>query len=269
MQEALDTFGRLISVEDKYIDTHVAESIKSVVSQSAARGMLQSSAAMLMVFKEVTRAVPIEAQMALTTLLRCLTAHGEQVRPENLDSVKTVLGTHIDKRLTEFYSLAIESAPLKNVADPSPYSRHFLEVVDAEKARIWAELDLISAASTHVPPQPLGTAPFIFNGPVGLVQTGAGSFGSSVQTVDASTRDSILAALNKIEALISSDADQDRQLLDLVRAASEEAKKDSPNPHLLKSLASGVGSAISTLPKLREGYESIKWALGFAGITLP
>jgi hypothetical protein len=55
----------------------------------------------------------------------------------------------------------------------------------------------------------------------------------------------------------------------IVHEAKEEVEKERPNGARLRALVAGIGSAIAYAPKLRAAYDTLKWAAGMIGVSLP
>ncbi len=271
--EALRIYRELLSVESEKLDRQTRQAMMKSVRDASSRGMLGSSNAIHAVVRDIRDALPLEAQTAMTILLRSLAAHGVQLDDTNKEAAKQLLTEYIRKREKELLALAKQTAPLNSPYATEGFFGDYHASAALEARRVSGEIDLIAASSASRHAEHRENAKedsYIFNGPVGLVQTGAGSFGIANQNIDAEAREQIIAALSKIEALLVSNPDAaDGDVVELVSEAKAEAQKERPNGSKLKALASGVGSAISVIPKLREGYDSLKWALAFIGVNLP
>ncbi|SDB14797.1 hypothetical protein SAMN03159422_00247 [Agrobacterium fabrum] len=271
--EALRIYENLSSVEAEKLDRLTRQAMSKSVNDAVARGMLHSSAAIHAVVRNIRDALPLEAQTALTILLRSLAAHGVQLDDSNKEAAKDLLTQHIRRRENELLALAKQTPPLKSPHATDAFFEDYRSVASLEIRRVSGELDLIAASNASRRSDAIGRGEkdsYVFNGPVGLVQTGAGSFGLANQIVDTEARQQIIAALSKIQDLLAKNPDDaDDEIVELVSEAKAEAQKERPNNSKLKALVSGVGSAISVVPKLREGYDSLKWALGFIGVNLP
>jgi hypothetical protein len=55
------------------------------------------------------------------------------------------------------------------------------------------------------------------------------------------------------------------EVKELVIDAHAETKKSNPNMTRLRSIVSGIGTAIEFAPKTKEAYEALKWAAALIG----
>jgi hypothetical protein len=121
---------------------------------------------------------------------------------------------------------------------------------------------------------PSGTqATNVFNAPVGLVQTGAGSIGFSTQHLDSGAKDALEKAMDALlraldEKSVNGEAPLN-EVRELVIETKAEVAKPKPNMTRVKSLVAGIGGAISFVPKLKVAYDTVKWAAAMINITLP
>ncbi|MBY5666628.1 hypothetical protein [Rhizobium leguminosarum] len=271
MENALNDFRELLAVETAKIDRTITETHSASISFLASRGILNSSGGMIKVTRDAADTIPMHCQTAFTLLLRTLTAHGVQVDQSNKDAVAAVLRTWIEERLLQLKALVSITAPMAhgNPAQNESYLKEIDERGNLEIRRIAGEIALIAAAQGREKPGQQNFS-MVFNGQVGVVQTGAGSFGTANQNIDQGASEALIAALSKILALATQDDSPQRDdVLELVADARSELEKDKPNALKVKSLVSGLGDALSLMPKLKEGYDVLKWAGSFVGVNLP
>jgi hypothetical protein len=145
--EALRIFRDLASVESEKLDRQTQQAMSKSVSEASARGMLQSSAAIHAVVKNIRDALPLEAQTALTILLRSLAAHGVQLDVNNKDTVKELLTQHIRRREEELLALAKQTPPLKSPHASDAFLEEYRTAASWEIRRVSGELDLIAASN--------------------------------------------------------------------------------------------------------------------------
>lgn len=62
--------------------------------------------------------------------------------------------------------------------------------------------------------------------------------------------------------------DQD-EVKELIAEGKAEIAKPKPNRTRLRSIISGIGTAISYAPKIKAAYDALKWAGSFIHVNLP
>ncbi|MGO7133434.1 hypothetical protein AB9E06_21510 [Rhizobium leguminosarum] len=185
MENALNDFRELLAVETAKIDRTIAETHLASISFLAGRGTLNSSGGMIKVTRDAADTIPMHCQTAFTLLLRTLSAHGVKVDQNNKDAVTAILRAWIEERLLRLKRMVSITAPMAS-ADPAQ-SENFLKEIDEagdlEVRRIAGEISLIAATQDREKPGKQNYN-MVFNGQVGVVQTGAGSFGIANPHVD-------------------------------------------------------------------------------------
>ena len=238
--------------------------------------MLSSSVSMKLVVDAACRAIPISAQTSLTIALRSATAHSVVVNDANVDAVKEMVAERILHQAQVLKKMANSTAPFKG-RGMEVFRVQILNEIDKqtvlELKRVGTELSMVVAANSKLP-QPSGGTQVIVNAPVGVLQTGPGSFGVATFTVDSAASEALGRAFDAIQSQLSSLADADvpfdrQEILELANEAKAETIKAKPNSAKLKSFVTGLGSAVSFAPKLKEAYDTLKWAANMAGIPLP
>lgn len=271
-------YSRLLDVEQTKLNDQIGRSIGTAVNQLAGRGILHSSAGMKLVIEAASPAIPIFAQAALNLLLRSSGAHGIPLNRGNLAEFEEELSNQV-RRETELLKQETRSTPPFKMRGMEGAADNFLQELDRaaslEITRIGSELSLI-AATNELPKTDAGTGSpnFVINAPVGVLQTGPGSFGVASFTIDTAACEALGAAFDKILAQVSSLQDADvtfdrQEIVELATEAKTETSKTKPNSAKLKSFVTGLGSAISFAPKLKDAYDTLKWAGTMAGLTLP
>ncbi|HXP95227.1 MAG TPA: hypothetical protein VN809_00850, partial [Telmatospirillum sp.] len=122
--------------------------------------------------------------------------------------------------------------------------------------------------------QSSGTAPtMVFNAPVGVLQTGPGSYGVAHQQIDQGTSENLRRALEMlVKQLPTSQEDlpfDPSEVRDMIEASTTELDAPKPNALKLRSLLSGIGGVILNAPRLKDAYDTLKWAAKFVGVDLP
>ena len=112
----------------------------------------------------------------------------------------------------------------------------------------------------------------VFNGPVGVLQTGAGAIGISHQTIDTTARESLEQALDLLAAALAAEtalpAQAKSEVVELVQDTRTELAKPTPNTAKLKGYIGGIGAAIQFAPALKACYDTLKWGGTFFGVNL-
>lgn len=273
----INDFEALAAVEISKIDKQMAKEYLRLVSEAAGRGILDSSAAMQMVHRATVHTLPVRAQTAFNILMRSMEAHGVPIVSANKDEVAGFLAAWIDDQRAKAEAKMLGTVPFKRKSVENwanPLLDDLKEIAVAESQRLAGELNLIAARNSRIVKDNAdGGSSIVFNGPVGLVQTGAGSFGVAQQNIDGATKASLIEALDKLLEEIDQANGEFEFDPSEVRAVALEAKaevaKEKPSALRLRGLISGIGGAISYVPKLKTAYETLKWAAKFIGVDLP
>lgn len=267
-------FRDLLAVESIKINDSVSNDINKAVSDAAARGMLQSSAAMQMTAGCAAAAIPIFANAAFNIMLRAAAAHGVEVSSANRADVHAQLKSVIDEEVEELKKRVGRTPPFK--ADlGAKFADQVLsgltEKASLEISRLEGELRLIAAAQSRKPTDD-GKQTIIINAPVGVVQTGPGSYGSATQHIDQGTSEALHKALSLVIEKLSEHSAQSAinvsEVRDLAVEGKAELAKEKPNATKVKSIIKGIGDTIAYLPNFKEAYETLKWAGLAIGVAL-
>jgi hypothetical protein len=81
--EALNDFRELLCVETQKLDEGTATEVNNAINTLSRTGNLHGSAGMGLIKDVLAKSIPIRAQVALTLLLRSLTAYGVAVDSKN------------------------------------------------------------------------------------------------------------------------------------------------------------------------------------------
>lgn len=274
----VDDFRTLTAVETRKIDKQMTREFQSVVAEAARRGVLYSSMSIEMVHRAATQTLPVRAQMAFSILMRSLEAYGIPVTAANKNAVEALLSAWIDDQRAKVEATMMQTVPFKQNLQGNwdgPLLGELKEISNAECQRLSGEISLISARNERIAQKNAesGGASIVFNGPVGLVQTGAGSYGVALQHIDGATKASLNEALDKLLRELDEKNGEFEFDVDEVRTVAVEAKaevaKDAPSALRLRGLISAIGGAISYAPKLKSAYDTLKWAGNLIGINMP
>jgi len=276
--DLLYAFDRLLHVEMNKLDEHVQRGVQARIADANSRGMLQSGAALQSVADEAANSIPVRSQVAFSLLVRCIQSYGLQLSPAMRDAAAVVLKTNIQSQLIRINETVSQSAPFRSpigISSGSIVLNGLTEKANNELMRIDAELDLLLAASQMAAEsQDKRLQTMIFQGAVGVVQTGAGSsIGVVHQHIDAGASQRLENALAKvIEAIANAPRDlsfPSAEVQDMAIEAQDELKSANPNVTKLKALVTGIGNTIAYVPHIKEAYDTLKWAASLVGIPLP
>jgi hypothetical protein len=272
-------FNELLEVEEINLNRQVAQNMRATERIANAEGRLLSGTTMSLLVKDAANAIPIYAQLLLALAARVSTAHGLAIDRQSLDVFRELVRYPLAEELRKLIVMVVDTAPFQGNDRIVGQARdHLLQELalleNAELQRITAELRLIATANDR---RALDSAKsvdtIVFNGSVGVVQTGPGSMAYASQTFDAATRNALTDALDRLLADLNGHSEEfpfnRGEVKELLIEAQTESKKPSPNMTRLRSLVSGIGNTIAFAPKLKDAYDTLKWAGTFLGVTLP
>lgn len=270
-------FSQLLEVEQTKLNEQIKRDIACEEALASSKGVLNSSMAMQAVVRVASKAIPIYAQTAFNLILRCATAYGLRLDSANVMYFEARLSERIQWESGYLSDLVRISAPFKNTVPANLLASimsELSELTSLELQRISAELNLTAASNARVTDMPAPNTHVIVNAPVGVLQTGAGSYGVASFTIDRWAAEALGKAFEEVHGqlsiLSSKDVGFDRQeILDMVLEAQAETKKEKPNSTKLKAFVTGIGSAISFTPRLKAAYDTLKWAGALVGVPLP
>lgn len=276
-QECIDTYRRLFHVEEQKLDARMQVQLGEGVATLSRNGMLNSSVALNLMVGTAAATLPVRAQTAFNLLLRCAGSFGIFIDGDAKKQAISLLEVDLRVAANHLRALVQATPPFSgsasgHIGDISSVLRRIDEDLAIELERLDGELTLLVAAAAQqkVTAQPAGP---IFHGPVGLVQTGPGSYGVAHVNIDSGSRDELSTALSKLAlALNAENSAMPFDLSDvreMITTGQSELAKPKPNGTMLRSIVTGIGGAISFAPKLKDAYDSLKWAAKLAGIDLP
>ncbi len=276
MDEAiLKHFETLLSVETTKLNDVTSKELSKKAAWLAGRGILQSSAALTAQSEIAIGTISIFAQTAFNIITRTMTAHAIAIAGSNCADVESVVRSAITTEINTLVKMLLDQPSFRWAATEGD---EVLKKVKAsgelEVTRISAEISLIAVANDkRASTVDTKHAHLVFNGPVGIVQTGPGSIGTAVQHIDGATREHLEKALGEVLDAIQANGSEfpfdKSEVEELVIEGQNELRKDKPNHTKLKGIVSGIGGAIAYAPKLKAAYDTVKWAAAFIGVNLP
>jgi hypothetical protein len=275
-ESVLAHFEALLSVESIKLNDLTSRELHKTTASLSSRGILISSAAFRALTDTTVRTIPLFSQTAFNILSRVMEAHSIAINEASRREVEDILSDAIGYEVETLVGLVADQPPFKSkpFGDIADNSLDEIRTVGArEIKRINSEIALIAIANDRRSREAGVGHTTVFNGPIGVVQTGPGSFGAAIQHIDSGTREHLAAALEKVIAALDASEDElpfdKSEVRELVVDGQAELKKDKPNFTRLKSIVSGVGTAINYAPKLKDAYDAVKWAAGFLCVVLP
>lgn len=268
-------FSALLSVERTKLNDIVKRDIGRAVTQANARGLLRSSVSMKLVTDTAINAIPVYAQTALNLVLRAASAHGETISADNQTDIMEGIKKELLFEIEMLRAAVTGSVPFRDsgISGGDRLMEQIDKAADLELQRVSGELNLIVAQNKRAEGNAQTGSTIIVNAPVGVLQTGPGSFGVANQHIDAGAAEALDKALTALlEQLERTDGDgrvNVHEIAEMVTESKAELQKPKPNASKLKSLITGIGSTISYLPKLKDAYDTLKWAANGIGVPLP
>ena len=109
---------------------------------------------------------------------------------------------------------------------------------------------------------------------LGSFRPAPGASDSRSQHLDSGAKDALEKAMDALmkaldETHSASSGPPLNEVRELVIETKAEVAKPKPNMTKVKSLVTGIGGAISFTPKLKDAYDTVKWAGAMIGIPLP
>lgn len=270
-------FEALLSVEAARLNEQTQRELGKTTSFLTARGNLQSGGAFRVLTDVAARTIQIFAQTAFNIVTRTATAHAIEIRSANQSEIVDLVAAAIQAEVTNLSGMLLDQPSFKGTGMRQMADRFLTELesnADLEITRISTEISLIAVANDRRGgPSQESSSQMIFNGPVGFVQTGPGSFGTAIQHIDGATREHLEKAFSEVLDALGNPAEafpfDKNEVQELVKEGQDELKKGKPNHTRLKAIVSGVGGAIAYAPKLKAAYDTVRWAATFIGLTLP
>lgn len=266
-------FSLLADTQAQRFTQRVQSAMLDFTKRASFDGALGSSHALARSIDIVADYVGKLVRSAFHDLIRALNAHGVAITNDNKSEIVARLNDWIECRVAEMEEIARSSPPFKAVVNPAG---EFLKPIRAaaklEFEGIRGEINLVAANNSRQQ-NTSDAVSVVFNAPVGQAIVGTGSMGVYVGDLDAKTRQQLLSVLREIENNIGAtdvkiDAPED-EVRELIRGAEDELNKERPNVTKLKSTLAGIGAVIMYAPKLKDAYDTLKWAAGLIGLQLP
>lgn len=242
--------------------TSFQRQIDAKQNQLAARGMFRSGAAI----REFADIANEELRTFAATIWTALTNSLNAMPP----APSAVLGDEVLNVFEEMFSARYKAmlsflAPVfVNSADPGGRG---IELVNttynalmtqySAHVRLWAGVHERKSVGSSPPP-----ASYVFNGPVGSVQTGAGSIANVVQKLNATDLAPLLKAVRDLEFDLQGIRDIDPlrrdQGIDLNKKIEQELVTAEPNVLVLQGLLSGLSSFVQGLASAPAAYSVLQ-----------
>jgi hypothetical protein len=273
--EAKSQFQDIMTHEMFEMDRTLASVLAATHSIMISRGVGTSGAAMQTLIQDATNSLKARAQFILGQLLRCLTAHRVVLSSETLTEASTLLRDAIQTQ-AQMVRGRLFGNPVFATQGLGPTRQQLQAQYDQEGPRLIGRLttELKLAAAASAPTRSSGDASsFIFNGPVGLVQTGDGSHATVHQHIDAGIKTEIVSALHVVLEQLDkpeNNAIGNRaELRELVSEAKAEAEKPEPNTLKLGASLRTIAETTKFVGSLGPAYQVLKPLLSYFGIHLP
>jgi hypothetical protein len=144
--------------------------------------------------------------------------------------------------------------------------------LDRTLRMIGSDIDLYAVNLKRVAEQQgrAGQPIYNFLGPVGAVQTGAGSVAHVVQSIGAGDREALLRALEALGQAVAAvkdlAAERRVDILQLVDDSKRELAKERPNTLRLPGLLRDLATAVQTIPAAQEAYETLRALMTALGL---
>lgn len=270
-----EDFQALLSVERVKLNDVIERDINRAVNDANSRGVLRSSMSMKSVTDAATKAMPVYAQTALNLMLRAASAHGETISSDNLSDIIERIKKELIFELEILRAAVTASVPFRDsgISGGDRLMEQMNRAAHLELDRVIGELRLIVAQNKRAGANAPAGSTIIVNAPVGVLQTGPGSFGMANQHIDAGAVEALDKALTILLGQLERTDGDGRvnvaEIAEMVVESKTELQKTTPNASKLKSLITGIGSTISYLPKLKDAYDTLKWAANGIGVPLP
>lgn len=242
-----------------------------VITDATKRGVLLSGMTVMGVRSVAKAEYEIRGELAWQAWLRALSTQSSVVttdlRPFLLSEIETALESQsqdVAAKVEEVQNL------MQGMGGENP--QQFLLTARARALeKVANEIDhaILEATSKHS--KDASSATFIFNAPVGAVQTGPNA--TAVMAISADQRQVIVGALTAVQEVVVKTGEltaaQRDQVVELVTEAKAEVGKGQPNALKLRTLLGGIGMTIQTLGSAGAAYLLLKGAAALIGVHLP
>lgn len=271
---AIAAFKNILDYEMVEMERQLDAAFGATNAEAARNG--QSGRALVLLTQDAKNSLKARAHFILGQLLRCLTSYGASLDPDAIEEAVNILKEAIEAQAQIVVRRLSDLPTFKGNASLDP-ARQKLSAEIAQEGprlieRLTTELKLAAAAS-----QPKAASKenptFVFNGAVGIVQTGDGSRATVRQNIDTGQKAEILAALSSVLVMLNRPENRGLENADQLRQLVEDTKSElaKPEPNALK-----IGSSLRTIAEttkfigaLGPAYNVLKPFLSYFGIHLP
>ncbi|MDO1582453.1 hypothetical protein [Rhizobium oryzicola] len=268
-EKALSSFRTLCEIDaEEFNRQHQLDQMQAI-STLVSRGLHGGTASYRMLSELVRKQIVPRTALIRNTMFRVLTAHGIPITSDNATEIKDVVISEIRRQFQTMESLYLSKVGSEGGAQNFTDSNR--KILDGEITRTRVEIDLIAEAAPMRNPRDSNST-FVFNGPVGVVQSGESNFAQNTQTLGADANEALRAALHLVlqhRDDIENARGGSAEVVELAEESLSELAKEKPNGLKLKSAIVGVAQAIEFVPKVESAYTSLKHAASLLGITLP
>lgn len=203
----------------------------------------------------------VRMKLVWTSIERVLRSRLPDSYPGLADDLRAVVGDYLTQHAGELLvSIASRRGIRLEVPNQLEAEQHAL------RDRYSAEAEILAG---HLS-QPRSPTHVTIHGPVGAVQTGAGSVANVTQTIAGQDQETIRSALAGLAEAIGGakevEPDSRDAMLAIIPEIEAEVVKDRPNRLRISGLASGIGQTIQTVAALQGAWTMLKLALSAIGI---
>ncbi|MGH8610489.1 MAG: hypothetical protein ACREYF_00185 [Gammaproteobacteria bacterium] len=253
-----------------------------LVQQMVSRGVLASSMTMQLTTRMCAEELHERADFAWQSLQRVMKEAGIVDSPELAQDLKHELRIYLNQIWIELRTFA-EGAIRRiwpQYEAPVEDATRTVELAYAQAGdRLMPEVDLFVAglrADRERSEKEKATVihyNITVTGPGNVVQTGNQATANVQQVITANDSQMLVDALARVLTFLEQTADlpdqQKRELVEVAKEASAEAKKDTPNRTKLAGLLGVLSGTIQALKAAKDVYDLLKTAAGPFGINLP
>ncbi len=253
----------------------VQSSLSKINIEFSRRGTLQSSARLHAVRRTLAEELSARGTLLLGMIQRTHHILGASLTDTLLDDLKREAHIHIDEDSRELTDIL--QRVLANLG-PLKMSQFTME---QEALRVtWkvdAELDLYVSGLRAQAAKTMTSGQSVINmnisGPVGAVQTGAGSTAHIAQNLGTEDRIALEAALAVLQDQLNNstaiNAGVQDEVQTLVDQSKTELKKEKPALAVLRAMLSSAATTIQTVADMQPAYRALKTTLVPLGVLLP
>jgi hypothetical protein len=265
-----DRVARLLDVRIAERRAQILHEAAAITSRMATRGVVQSSIHVLELQGLYSRELEIRSVIGWETLVRVHRTLGPLAAQETRESFRSLFADHLVVNHRELSSHLAESATRFGGRMKVDLQESYDLVLRKHQVEIDLYFDSLASASAT------GAAVstnYNFYGNVGAVQTGPQSVANVVQSLGATDREALEAALRQVvEALAAAPSlveTQRTDLLDIARECEQQLKSPSPNNTKLLTMFNVLATTVQGIASAQPAYQALKLALLPLGITLP